>query len=187
MTKVLTPIAALAFAFGVQAAIVPVETFDGSGDVGQSVTNRTGWSFTPGADLADDASVITAYGESATPAYLPDGQSAGANYLKLSTEDGMLFRNMKTDGNSLDLYAGLFVDTDVQFTITDPSDRPAPTQDDKFIIWLEADNSGNTNLCVWAREYSIAGTVGFNNSSNKVYTLGSVNAVVPNAWYRLTV
>ncbi len=191
MTKVLTPLAALAFAFGVQAAIVPVETFDGSGDVGQSVTNRTGWSFTPGADLADDASVITAYGESATPAYLPDGQSAGANYLKLSTEDGTLFRNMKTDGNSLDLYGGLFVDTDVQFTVTDASDSPTNTVDaaDKFVIWLEAGEEQGvayTNLCVLGHSFGATTAT----RTDKVYTLkpafGTLS-IIPGEWHRLTV
>ena len=188
MTKVLTPLAALAFAFGAQAAIVSPETFDTYTAGTTVISNQTGWSFTYGTDGADDASAVTAYDNNAPASNIvPDGQSAGANYLKLSTEDGTLFRNMSTDGGTLGLNAGLFVDTDVQFTVTDPSDRPAPTQDDKFIVWLEADNSGNTNLCVWAREYSIDGTVGFNNSSNKVYTLGSANAIVPNAWYRLTV
>ena len=192
MTKVLTPIAALAFAFGVQAAVVSTETFDGADDAGTSVTNRTGWSFTPGADLADDASVITAYesGTAPTGSLLPDGLSAGANFLTLSTEDGTLFRNMDgTTGNSVDLNAGLFVDTDVQFTITDPSDRPVPVttgaDTDKFILWLE-DQGGETNLCAWAYQFDASGT-----PTTNAYTLCDSNGdslgIVPGEWHRLTV
>ncbi|MBR1566559.1 MAG: hypothetical protein IJ649_07320, partial [Oscillospiraceae bacterium] len=107
--------------------------------------------------------------------------------LKLSTEDGILFRNL-TGANIGD--GGLYVDTDVQFTITDASDRPTPvtegTDTDKFIIWLEADEAlGTTNLCVWAREYTLANG-DFAVSSNKVYKLNS-SAIVPGSWHRLTV
>ena len=187
MTKVLTPIAALAFAFGVQAAAPgDPEGFE-SYSAGASVTNATGWSFSYGTDLADDASVVTEYGAASKPSNLPDAFSdAGDKYLKLSTEDGTLFRNMDGDsGATVPLYAGLFVDTDVQFTITDPSDRPEPKDGDKFIIWLE-DQTTATNLCACALNLADGGVV-----TTNVYTLVDSNGdslgIVPGTWYRLTV
>ena len=189
MTKVLTPLAALAFTFGAQAAIVPAETFD-TYTAGTTVsTNQTGWSFTAGNDGADDASIITAYDNNAPASNIvPDGQSAGANYLKLSTEDGTLFRNLDTEGGTLDLNAGLFVDTDVQFTVTDPSDSPTNTvsADDKLVIWLEATDT-TTNLCVLGHSFGASTS----DRTDKVYTLvtagGQAPSIVPGAWYRLTV
>lgn len=187
MTRVLTPLAALAFTLGAQATAVSTDGFE-SYAAGSSVTNATGWSFTAGDDGAPDASAVTAYGEAAKPTVLPDGMAAGDNFLKLSTEDGILFRNMDGDaGESVDLYQGLYVDTDVQFTLTDKSDRPAATSDDKFIIWLEADeDAGTTNLCVWAREYQVVEGTGIAANSNKVYKLNSAD-IAPGSWHRLTV
>lgn len=188
MTKVLTPLAALAFAFGVQAAAVSTDGFE-SYSAGSSVTNATGWSFTAGTDGAEDASAVTAYDNNA-PSVFPDGTTAGSNYLKLSTEDGMLFRNMDgANGETVQLGAGLYVDTDVQFTITDPSDRPEVTggeNGDKFIIWLEA-NGADTNLCAWAGYYDASG-----NLSSNVYSLvdsadSDKVTIEPNSWHRLTV
>jgi len=194
MTRVLTPLAALAFTLGAQATAVSTDGFE-SYNAETSVTNQTGWSFTTGPDGAADASLVKAYGEAATPTYLPDGTTAGNNFLKLSTEDGILFRSMDGDaGDSVDLYQGLYVDTDVQFTLTDKSDRPAATSDDKFIIWLEADEEANTtNLCVWAREYKVEAGTGIAANSNKVYKLEykpngtDVEAIAPGSWHRLTV
>ena len=190
MTKVLTPLAALAFAFGVQAAVPSVDGFESYAE-NASVTNATGWSFTAGSDGADDASFVTTYTTAgiAAPATCPDGTTAGSNFLKLSTEDGMLFRNMDGDsGQTVQLNAGLYVDTDVQFTITDPSDRPEVTADDKFIIWLEDQGASGTNLCVWAKQFTA--TDGSTSKSN-TYTLvandGTALNITPGAWYRLTV
>ena len=190
MTRVLTPLAALAFTLGAQATAVSTDGFESYSD-GASVTNATGWSFTAGTDGAPDASTVATYAGSgvSTPSVLPDGTTAGSNFLKLSTEDGILFRNMDgtAAGDSVDLYQGLYVDTDVQFTLTDKSDRPTPDGADKFIIWLEADeDAGTTNLCVWAREYQVVEGTGIAANSNKVYTLDSAS-IVPGEWHRLTV
>ena len=188
MTKVLTPIAALAFSFGVQAAAVSTETFDTYTAGTTVITNQTGWSFTYGTDGADDASAITAYDNNA-PSVGPDGVSAGANYLKLSTEDGILFRNMKDTGGTVPLNNGLFVDTDVQFTITDASDRPTPTAEDKFIIWLEAGVDANdvpyTNLCAYA--LNLADGVVTSNAYTLVDASGNSLGIEPGSWHRLTV
>ena len=189
MTKVLTPIAALAFSFGVQAAAPGApETFDTYTAGTTVITNQTGWSFTYGTDGADDASAVTAYesGTAPTGTLLPDGVSAGANYLKLSTEDGILFRNMDgtATGNTVDLNAGLFVDTDVQFTVTDASDRPTPTAEDKFIIWLE-DQGAATNLCAYA--LNLADGVVTSNAYTLVDASGNSLGIEPGSWHRLTV
>ena len=189
MTKVLTPLAALAFAFGAQAAAVSTETFDTYTAGTTVISNQTGWSFTYGTDGADDASAVTAY-DNNTPSVLPYGVStAGANYLKLSTEDGTLFRSMDGDnGAAIQLNTGVFVDTDVQFTVTDASDSPTNTvsQDDKLVIWLEA-NGNATNLCVLGHSFGASTS----DRTDKVYTLvpaaGGTLSITPGDWYRLTV
>ena len=181
MTRVLTPLAALAFTLGAQATDFAKDDFEGQW------SNATGgYSFTPGPDAAADATAQYTYdGDAPAAAISPIGGSTNLKGLKLSTEDGILFRNL-TGANIGD--GGLYVDTDVQFTLTDKSDRPAATADDKFIIWLEADeDAGTTNLCVWAREYALVnGALDYAAGSNKVYTLDA-SAVVPGSWHRLTV
>ena len=183
MTKVLTPLAALAFALGVQAKDYAKDDFEGSW------SNSTGgYSFTNGVDQAEDATAQYTYDQTIAapdPAISPIGGASNTKGLKLSTEEGTLFRNL-TGANIGD--GGLYVDTDVQFTLTDKSDRPEATSDDKFIIWLEADEDlGTTNLCVWAREYAMVdGDLNYASGSNKVYKLNS-SAIVPGSWHRLTV
>jgi len=181
MTRVLTPLAALAFTLGAQATDYAKDDFEGSW------SNSTGgYSFTAGPDSAADATAQYTYdGDAPAAAISPIGGATNTKGLKLSTEDGTLFRNL-TGANIGD--GGLYVDTDVQFTLTDKSDRPAATADDKFIIWLEADEDlGTTNLCVWAREYALDnGELDFATGSNKVYTLDA-SAIVPGSWHRLTV
>ena len=182
MTRVLAPLAALAFTLGAQAADYAKDDFEGTW------TNASGgYEFVAGPDQAADATEQYTYdGDAPSAAISPIGGATNLKGLKLSTEDGILFRNL-TGANIGD--GGLYVDTDVQFTITDASDRPTPvtegTDTDKFIIWLEADDVGNTNLCVWAREYTLENG-DFAVSSNKVYKLNS-SAIVPGSWHRLTV
>ena len=186
MTRVLTPLAALAFTLGVQAKDYAKDDFEGAW------SNSTGgYSFEAGPDQAADATEQYTYdGDAPAAAISPIGGSTNLKGLKLSTEDGVLFRTLTgaTVGAS-----GLYVDTDVQFTLTDKSDRPTVTtgQDgDKFIIWLEADeDAGTTNLCVWAREYAVVNNELNFTGSNKVYVLNSsaVTNIVPGTWHRLTV
>ena len=189
MTRVLTPLAALAITLGVQAKDYAKDDFEGSW------SNSTGgYSFTAGPDLAADATEQYTYqaGEAPAAAISPIGGATNLKGLKLSTEDGILFRNL-TGANIGD--GGLYVDTDVQFTLTDKSDRPTvqPTipgsEGDKFIIWLEADEDNRaTNLCVWAREYAMDnGELDFASGSNKVYVLDSASDITPGSWHRLTV
>lgn len=192
MTRVLTPLAALAFAFSAQAALPANEGFEGA-------QLDASWTFVPGTDSAPDASAITAYGDDAKPADslvgtdlpgLPDGfTSDGDNYLKLSTEDGTLFRKVNGD-DGMSAGAGLYLDTVVQFTVTDQGDRPVPSttlgEEDKFIIWLEA-GASTTNLCVYGGEYGLSETtIGLTQS--KVYTLSADDVEIePGTWHRLTV
>ena len=192
MTRVLTPLAALAFAFSAQADLPANEGFEGA-------QLDASWTFVPGTDSAPDASAITAYGDDAKPADslvgtdlpgLPDGfTSDGDNYLKLSTEDGTLFRKVNGDAG-MSAGAGLYLDTVVQFTVTDQGDRPVPSttsgEEDKFIIWLEA-GASTTNLCVYGGEYGLSETtIGLTRS--KVYTLSADDVEIePGTWHRLTV
>jgi len=182
MTRVLTPLAALAFTLGAQAADFAKDDFEG-----QWSNSTGGYSFTAGPDQAADATAQYTYdGDAPAAALSPIGGATNTKGLKLSTEDGILFRNLTSANVGA---SGLYVDTDVQFTITDAADRPTPVttgnDTDKFIIWLEADDAGNTNLCVWAREYHLDnGELAAN--SNKVYKLNS-SAIAPGSWHRLTV
>ena len=183
MTRVLTPLAALAFTLGAQATDFAKDDFEG-----QWSNSTGGYSFKAGPDQAEDATAQYTYdGDAPSAAISPIGGATNLKGLKLSTEDGILFRNLTsaTVGAS-----GLYVDTDVQFTLTDKSDRPTPVTEgndtDKFIIWLEADeDAGTTNLCVWAREYKLDNGAIVANS-NKVYKLES-GEIVPGTWHRLTV
>ena len=186
MTRVLTPLAALAFTLGAQATDFAKDDFEGQW------SNATGgYSFTAGPDQAADATAQYTYdGDAPAAALSPIGGSTNLKGLKLSTEDGILFRNLTSANIGA---SGLYVDTDVQFTLTDASDRPTPVttggDTDKFIIWLEADeDAGTTNLCVWAREYKVENNELVANS-NKVYKLNSnaVTNIVPGTWHRLTV
>ena len=56
MTRVLTPLAALAFTLGAQATAVSTDGFET--ETSNVVTNRTGWSFEYGNDGAADASAV---------------------------------------------------------------------------------------------------------------------------------
>ena len=185
MTRVLAPLAALAFTLGAQATDYAKDDFEGTW------TNATGgYEFIAGPDQAEDATAQYTYDQdnpAPGAAISPIGGATNLKGLKLSTEDGILFRNLT--GASVGA-SGLYVDTDVQFTLTDASDRPTPVTEgndtDKFIIWLEADEAlGTTNLCVWAREYKVDnGVIAVN--SNKVYKLNSGD-IAPGSWHRLTV
>ncbi|MCQ2391652.1 MAG: InlB B-repeat-containing protein [Kiritimatiellae bacterium] len=181
LTRVLTPLAALAIAFGAQAALPANEGFEGA-------ELSAGWTFTAGPDEAADKSAITAYADGETlPANRPDAFDGADNnnYLKLSTEDGILFRQVNEGAVQEIPNTGLYLDTVVQFTVTDKSDRPTPTSEDKFIIWLEADEANQTtNLCVYA------GQITSENPSvapaQFVYTLKGID-IAAGSWHRLTV
>ena len=201
-TRVLTPLAALAFAVAAQGDLVPNEGFE-TFNVGDSVTNVNNFTFQEGADQAGDLSTVQAYavGEALpeTTVSLPDGfASSGEKYLKLSTEDGTLFRNVQAGGGTKDIPGtGLYIDAVVQFTVTDPTDRPVPDAADKFIVWLEPDanDATMTNVCVYAGQYNLANNalVLDDVASNKVYKLtgnyGANNdgSIASGSWHRLTV
>lgn len=112
----------------------------------------------------------------------------GDNYLSLSTGDGTLYRASKAlsngafDGGEPFDTAKLFVDTLVQFTVTE-DEEPTTESGDKLAIWL---NTNNT-LCVKA------GYIVKDENTNtfaldddpKTYELSGT--VTPGTWYRLTV
>ena len=190
LTRVLTPLAALAIAFGAQAALPANEGFEGD-------ALDAAWTFIEGPDGAKNQSAITPYVGETRPddANRPDAFAGAANnnYLKLATEDGILFRKVNGDAVKTIPETGLYLDTVVQFTVTDKSDRPTPTSEDKFIIWLEAaeDNEtkqATTNLCVYAG-YLTAGESSFAAAiEKKVYKLAVDGVkILPGSWHRLTV
>ncbi len=193
MTRVLTPLAALAFAFSAQASLPAKEGFEDAALGALDTTSETRtWDFVAAPDGAKDASAVTAYGEGEADlnANRPDAFQSkdNNNYLKLSTEDGTLFRNVDSSGEAQNVGSGLYLDTTVQFTVTDKSDRPPISADDKFILWLEANTENNTtNICVYGGQYGLKDNI-IGLIEPKVYTLsGDINNIEPGSWHRLTI
>lgn len=154
---------------------------------------------------ADGSTVKTFGGENAAapnnitrPFYFASG-SAGANYLDLSTEGGILWRSINAvsgSGSSCTLGAereiaaeGIYLDTLVQFTPTEDGGTPELDENnDKLAIWLNVDTSVTppvTNLMVRASYIDDDGTDTSVTPTNFVLTTSS--PVVPGQWYRLTV
>ena len=190
VTRVLTPLAALAIAFGTQAALPANDGFESGAKDGA-------WTFEAGADGAEDLSTVADYGEAAKPGNRPDAfkNEANAKYLELSTEDGVLLRQV--DGGAVKaLEKNLFLDTVVQFTVTAESDRPTPSASDKFIIWLEAKEANesdpaSTNLCVYGGYVGKDGDDNVKITKKRPYKLQEASGldlnIQPGSWHRLTV
>ena len=151
---------------------------------------------------SEDASVVKAYGVDdnlPTFSYLPQcgvpdffkNDQANARYLDLSTEGGTLWRSVNNTGHGDELGAAwdvatdgtIFVDTMVQFTPTEDGDTPAVATDDKLAIWLNVNESGETNLCALAATYDVSATT----LQTTNFILHTAAPVLPNQWYRLTV
>ena len=124
-------------------------------------------------------------------------QAQNAQYLALDTEGGTFWRsinNISTTtgegegatttyslGNARAVADGTYLDTLVQFTVTE-DEAPTVGTDDKLAIWLQA-GEGTTNLMVKAGYYNAGGTF-IPGGTNFVLTGATVQ---PGTWYRLTV
>ncbi|MCQ2392314.1 MAG: carbohydrate-binding domain-containing protein, partial [Kiritimatiellae bacterium] len=186
--KVLTPLAAFALTLGLEAGTsLTTEGFEGY-TAGSGITSgQNNFLFVPPAgEAVADQSKVTAYADDAMK-----GAEVGSNYLKLSTEDGKLFRsiNALNDGALGDAVTphaeGVDIDAVMQFTATDSSDRPE-AGDEKFVMWLESDTSGETpgySLMVLGGKYA---SEGLSLAGNAIYKLSGVD-VAPGSWHRVTV
>ena len=134
-----------------------------------------------------ESTVVTAYGESfAKPSSRPDkfAGETNNNFLKIDSPNG-LSRYIPENRDSQSLESDVFVDMNVQFTVSDTVlDLGTNTDNDKLAIWLYApDTEGaETNLVI------TAGSV--DDSTLEVtpynYLIEGVS-VDPDRWYRLTV
>ena len=175
--QVLAPMAALAFAFGAQAFTPQFEGFEGYAAGDPITSGANNFRYVAG-EGSTDASVVTAYGEDPKPS-----ADSGDNYLKLSTDDGLLFRDINADSSSATLgAAGADIEASMQFTITDASDRPTVTAGDKLALWLETDGV-TTNLMAHGGLYvDNNGTLELTGTT--IYSLTGVT-VVPGTWYNV--
>ena len=118
-------------------------------------------------------------------------EAQNAKYLALDTEGGTLWRSINeintTNGYSLGTAenvaaTGTYLDTLVQFTVTE-DEEPTVGTDDKLAIWLQA-GEGTTNLMVKAKAWALDGSAPTGVAAS--FTVSNV-AIEPGAWYRLTV
>ena len=123
------------------------------------------------------------------------------NYLDLSTEGGILWRSINpiiqggtqedptySLGDATNITTGIYLDTLVQFTVTE-DDAPTTTADDKLAIWLGVVTNAQgevtgTNLMVRAKAWS---WVNEEINSAPVDFVIANSPVVAGEWYRLTV
>jgi len=193
--NVLTPLAALAFAFGAQAFTAQTEGFE-SIAAGQGVGSAQKFVYVPPTgETVADASAVTAYNDDAPALSLVPApfEGFGNNYLKLSTEDGTLLRSINAlnegaIGAAATVPAeGITIDTVMQFTVTDSSDRPVPGSDDRFTMWLDKTGSEDPVLMVYGGKFDYA------NSASKLtratgYAVYSLDAnVEAGSWHRVTI
>lgn len=144
-----------------------------------------------------DSSTVTNESHSTTKHTANFATAEDANYLALDTEGGTLWRSLNTIGSETVGEAityslgtatnvaqtGTYLDTLVQFTVTE-DEAPKVTTGDKLAIWLQFDETtGKTNLMVKAGYYDAGGTF---ISGGTNFVLSGV-AVEPGVWYRLTV
>ncbi len=144
---------------------------------------------------SSDASEVVAYEGSPTWPASSVG-TPGSQFLNLSTEGGILWRNFNnwnassdtpTFGAPMTIASEIYIDTMVQFTATDSSGDPSDEDlgsDGKLAIWLKDNGDGTTNLCV--RSSLVSFSTGFTTTPT-TFALESPIAINSGAWYRLTV
>lgn len=155
-------------------------------DSGEALAPRY-WVVTNATDLG--VTDLTAYGESAKPAYVPWAFTNTVNdtYLKVDTNNEVLYRSVEEVNDVSALNAGtaigdgLYFDANVQFTASDGDVDPA--DGDKLIVWLKATEgeTPTTNLVV---------TAGVLNGTSGEYdpTQFEIDGTYSaDTWYRLTV
>ncbi|MBR4652271.1 MAG: InlB B-repeat-containing protein [Kiritimatiellae bacterium] len=201
--KVLTPLAAFAIALGAYASGIQKEGFEGyaAGDGITSGANKFLY-VTNEADVVDASEVqgYTAAGVAAPTgtAKPPKFADSGDNFLKLSTEEGRLFRSINdltnggtALGSAVSVGDGLVVDTALQFTLTDVSDRPDVQTGDKFSLWLEVQTVGSevvTNLMACGGVYTYNGGLSLLANANALYRFPALqNEIAAGSWHRVTV
>ena len=178
-----TAIAASAAAFA-----APLTAVDFEGGANDYNPNEQGSHFY--FDGTSNSSVVSndANAASTTKRTANFAEANNANFLALDTEGGTLWRSINeiitTGGNSLGTAeavaaTGTYLDTLVQFTVTE-DEEPTVGTDDKLAIWLQA-GEGTTNLMVKAAVVD--------DQAGRTETTFTVTGttVEPGTWYRLTV
>ena len=138
-----------------------------------------------------DSSIVTNVGASFTDkhsAYFAGKENyTNYKYLALDTEGGTLWRSINPlDSGNTELGLAeavtdsIYLDTLVQFTVTEDEAPEVDSNTDKLAIWLQA-GEGVTNLMVRAAIVDDGGNL---TPTNFVINNASV---VPGTWYRLTV
>jgi len=110
-------------------------------------------------------------------------------YLKLDTDTAKLFRRFNSANAPLDIDTGLYMDTLVQFTVTQPeADDPELGSDDKLALWLKAEENGGvleTNLYIISRCADYGEEASYEFATNRLEVTDL--EVEAGQWYRLTV
>lgn len=155
-----------------------------SGNDGRQSDDNTYWN-----TLGDvESTFVTNYTDTAVtpPTSRPDlfaGDEFNKKFLKIDSPNGFE-RYMQLGGAAQSLESDVFVDMNVQFTVSDTVlDLGENTDEDKLAIWLYApDTDGaETNLVITAAELN-----GDKEPTLKNFVIGGVD-IQPDTWYRLTV
>ena len=135
-----------------------------------------------------ESTFVTNYTDTgvAEPTSRPDlfaGDESNNNFLKIDSPNG-IERYMQLGGVAQSLDSDVFVDMNVQFTVSDAVLELGENPDnDKLAIWLYAPEEGaETNLVITAATVDEDGKP---TAQNFVATLE--NEIEPEKWYRLTV
>lgn len=149
-----------------------------------------------------DSSTVTNESPSTTKHTANFAAATDSNYLALDTEGGTLWRSLNTIesetvegtttyslGTATNVaQTGTYLDTLVQFTVTEDV-APEVTTGDKLAIWLQFDETtGKTNLMVKAKTYiaDLENATLVDAVTN--YTVAATGITIePGQWYRLTV
>lgn len=163
----------------------PLGPLNLSGNDGRQGDDNTYWNTSGDAE----STFVTNYAGTAVtpPTSRPDlfAETSNGNFLKIDSPNG-IERYMQLGGAAQSLDSDVFVDMNVQFTVSDTVlDLGTNTDNDKLAIWLYApDTDGaKTNLVITAGvlSESLEPTV-----TNFVVDDEDL-AVEPDTWYRLTV
>jgi len=145
-----------------------------------------------------DSSTVTNESPSTSKHTANFATAADSNYLALDTEGSTLWRSLNTIesetvegtttyslGTATNVaQTGTYLDTLVQFTVTE-DEAPEVTTGDKLAIWLQFDETtGKTNLMVKAKAWALDGSMPTGTAAS--FTVSNVT-VEPGMWYRLTV
>lgn len=126
-------------------------------------------------DIDEGAAVVTAWEEST--------EAHGSNYLAL---DGAprIERYAQVGGNPVKIGDGLYIDTLVQFTATDPESAPEVGASDKLCVWLKENAEDGDNCTLMVTAGYVNDDVGAEILTTNYVT---TTTLATNSWHRLQV